>query len=171
MTAKKITRVPVKGLYVRVLPPSRGLPAASGESCTQQYSCGPPSRVLHSTLQEELGHDDLVRPNPLRKYRGCQPHRDGTADAKPRRPGTSAHPADGYLLRAARHRRADRLRGHTDLARRPGLPRYAGYLQLRAKGRLAPRDRRGARQRRRNRTAVVACGAYIACFVATERAA
>ena len=46
-----------------------------------------------------------------------------------------------------------------------------GIYSAEQKAGWRPRNRRGARQRRQNRTAVVACGAYMARFVATVWAA
>ncbi len=70
--------------------------------------------------------DQFIRPHSIRRIPSRRSHRNGPADAQPRRCRSSALTARTRLLCAARERRPDHLRGRASLGCGPGISRYPG---------------------------------------------
>ena len=108
---------------------------------------------------------------PSRPAATAEPRRDGADDAQPRRAGQCADRAQRHLLRAARQRRTDRQRGDAGVAAGRRLSGHARHPQRRAGRRLEARHRRGARRRRADFPAALACRAHLASVAAAGRRA
>ena len=116
-------------------------------------------------------HAIPVRPHPDRRRDAEEPHRHGPSD--PISVGRRTHPGpDGRaVLRAARLGRPDRQRGDVGHADGRGLRRYPRHLVGGPGGRLEADHEGGARRRRPDLHAAVACGPDLGSEPAGRQAA